>query len=61
MQSIVRCAFFAALAVGMSTAALPQERPAPKDFRVAVSVSPFTELTFRQRFRNLGTESNLNH
>jgi len=31
----------------MATAALPQEKPAPKDFRVAISVSPFTELIFR--------------
>src|SRR5215471_12304646 len=46
MSSMAKLAVFIALLVGTSTLTCAQE-PSTKDFRVSLSVSPFTELAFR--------------
>jgi arabinogalactan endo-1,4-beta-galactosidase len=47
MQRLVKFAVLAAFGIGMAGIDSSQEPPPAKDFRISVSVSPFTELRFR--------------
>src|SRR5262245_52078268 len=47
MRCAAKLAVMAALTTGSTELSLAQEHPTTKDFRVSLSVSPFTELAFR--------------